>query len=481
MEKKIAALESSVSTLTGQVAQASASGGVAQLHGSGTTNPSKFFWKVMDLFEDRAKMPIYMTYRGVGSSTGQFEFLGENNPDGANHPYNHFGSGDIPMSSTNYGKLTTPMVHIPFVMGAIAIFHSVPASMNDGKAIKLTGCLLAKIFSRNIKTWDHADIKALNPSLSVPADTNIKVVHRVHGSSSTAGTTAYLEKTCPGDWKLGSGSTITWPSGTAEAQGSGNMAKYIAENDYAIGYLDAGHGHSLGFEEIALKNKKGQSLTSKEADISAAGDSVVLPSDPTADFSGVNLYDLDGDKVWPITLVSYLYVKSDLSLMSAETGMLLKGFIEYVLSTEGQEMVKDFSFTPVPKKILDYNKVTLGGITWPRDMKTLSFESSGTTRKGDGALTTVISGKRKSYAEVERDELAKKVAELEETVANLKATKPAEKEEEEADNTLTIVAIILGAVALLLSCVTLALALKRRRGHKSLEDGVEPNTYGNQS
>jgi|TARA_B110000977_G_scaffold87841_1_gene116861 hypothetical protein len=38
-----------------------------ELHGSGTTNPSKFFWKLMDLMEERARQPITMTYRGVGT------------------------------------------------------------------------------------------------------------------------------------------------------------------------------------------------------------------------------------------------------------------------------------------------------------------------------------------------------------------------------------------------------------------------------
>ena len=38
-----------------------------ELHGSGTTNPSKFFWKVMDMLEERARQPITMTYRAVGT------------------------------------------------------------------------------------------------------------------------------------------------------------------------------------------------------------------------------------------------------------------------------------------------------------------------------------------------------------------------------------------------------------------------------
>ena len=38
-----------------------------ELHGSGTTNPSKFFWKVMDLMEERTRTPVTMTYRAVGT------------------------------------------------------------------------------------------------------------------------------------------------------------------------------------------------------------------------------------------------------------------------------------------------------------------------------------------------------------------------------------------------------------------------------
>ncbi len=32
-----------------------------QLHGAGTTNPSKFFWQVQDLMMERAKVPMFLT------------------------------------------------------------------------------------------------------------------------------------------------------------------------------------------------------------------------------------------------------------------------------------------------------------------------------------------------------------------------------------------------------------------------------------
>merc|ERR1719253_753164 len=101
---------------------------------------------------------------------------------------------------------------------------------------------MAKVFSRQIKTWDDPELVALNPWIPsvVPSGTNIKVYHRVKGSSSTGGTTRYLETTCPESWTLGSGSTINWPADTFEAQGSGGMAEAIETEPFAIGYLDAG-------------------------------------------------------------------------------------------------------------------------------------------------------------------------------------------------------------------------------------------------
>jgi phosphate ABC transporter phosphate-binding protein len=302
-----------------------------QLHGAGTTNPSKYFWKTMDLFEERAKVPLYMTYRAVGSSTGQFEFVGAAN---GNKPFNDFGAGDIPMTQSNWQAVQDSggsVVQIPFVMGAIAIFHSVPG-VDEANPIHLDGCTLAKVFSRQITEWSDPAIKALNPTLDVPEGTNINVVHRVHGSSSTAGTTEYLEKTCPEHWALGSGSTINWPSDTLDGQGSDGVASTIETVPYTIGYLDAGHGHALGFSEIALENADGNYLTSKQADIGAAGTQAlappsVIPADPSADWSTVNLYDLAGPDTWPITMFSYFYVQKDLSAMDPQTAGLLKAFI----------------------------------------------------------------------------------------------------------------------------------------------------------
>jgi ABC-type phosphate transport system substrate-binding protein len=203
--------------------------GVQMLHGAGTTNPSKLFWELLGLMTARAKFAVHATYRAVGSSTGQKEFLGASN---GNVALNHFGSGDIPMTADRYSAVAAAgrtMVHVPFAVGGIGVFHSAPVG---GATVDLTACVLAKIFSAQITMWDDAEIAALNAGVTLPS-LPIKVVHRVKGSSSTAGFTAYMLETCPASWTLGTGSTITWPAGTNEGQGSDGMSQFIEDNEGA--------------------------------------------------------------------------------------------------------------------------------------------------------------------------------------------------------------------------------------------------------
>lgn len=161
-----------------------------ELHGSGTTNPSKCYWLLMSQIMDEAKEPLRMTYRAVGSSTGIKEFS-EPNP----LLRNDFGSGDIPISRSIYESLNaevssaneTAVAHFPILMGAVSFFHSIPGMKNGENPLNLTSCQLAKIFKREIIYWDNAEIKADNPNLNLPHESYpIKVAHRVKGSSSTS-------------------------------------------------------------------------------------------------------------------------------------------------------------------------------------------------------------------------------------------------------------------------------------------------------
>merc|ERR1740130_279420 len=373
--------------------------GVQMLHGAGTTNPSKLFWELLGLMTARAKFAVHATYRAVGSSTGQKEFLGASN---GNKALNHFGSGDIPMTAGRYTAVKDAgrtMVHVPFAVGGIGVFHSAPVG---GATVDLTACVLAKIFSAQITMWDDAEIKALNADVTLPS-LAIKVVHRGEGSSSTAGFTAYMLATCPDSWTLGTGSKITWPDGTNEGQGSDGMSKFIEENEGAIGYIDAGHGHEHGLSEVALRNKDGKYLTTKTANIGAAATVALaapnyLPA-ASADWSGVNLYNLGGAKTWPITMISYFYLEKDLSSMDAQSAALLVAFVKFVLSEEGQAKAEDNLFVKLPTEMLTFSTAALASLTssLPTGYTALTFEEADKTQIEVGAAGSVISGKRQSY------------------------------------------------------------------------------------
>ena len=398
---------------------------VRELHGAGTTNPSRFFWETLDLIEARSKVPIHTTYRAVGSSTGQQEFVAPTNSYVA---LNDFGAGDIPMSATNFQTLSDngrTMVHVPFALGGIGIFYSLAGVSGT---VRLNACVLAKIFKRSITVWNDAAITALNPSITLPA-TAIKVVHRVEGSSSTTGFTQYLAQECPADWTgtgTGSGSTITWASGTNEAQGSGGMSSFIAAHDGAIGYIDSGHGHEHSLNEAELQNANNEWLTTLTTGcIANAGtiavNNALFPTDPTASFANVKLYNLPGANVWPITMVSYFYLNKDLSAMDADTAALLYAFVEMTLSTEGQALAEANLFVKLPQELLDYNTATLSGLTLPSDIRKFTFETATTTQKEVGAGLTVISGKRQTYADWRNARQETDIAALTLSVAQVRA------------------------------------------------------------
>lgn len=265
---------------------------VTPLHGSGTTNPQKCYWDIMDKLEKQAKLPVRMTYRGVGSGTGQKEFIGL---DDESHPFNDFGSGDIPLDEEDYNSLVdagTEIYHLPIVMGAISFFHSVPT---DGKALNLTPCVLAKILNRDITDWTDPEVIELNPDLSLPSPFEITVARRVKGSSSTASITSYLNYACGAEWGEDLvGKTISWKAETVGCEGSGGMTACIRDKPGTIGYIDIGHGHAEGLSEIALRNADGKYLTSLEAKerggiLAAASPSAGIPDNLNESFANVNL------------------------------------------------------------------------------------------------------------------------------------------------------------------------------------------------
>jgi phosphate transport system substrate-binding protein len=362
-----------------------------------------------------------MTYRAIGSSTGMLEFVG---PSYGFKAQADFGVGDIPMSAPRFAELTAngrEMLHVPVAIGAIALFHSVPESELGGEPIDLDACLIARIYAGDITRWDHPDIKAKNPKMTTSSP--IYVAHRVEGSSSTSGFTTYLSRVCPSQsgWTNGGAASFTnWPIGVGR-EGSGGMTDYLVTRPYAIAYIDSGHGIDNKLAEIALKNFDGVFLKSSEANIGEAAtrgvNSGVFPAEPDASFADVELFDLPGPTTWPITMVTYIYLEKDWTAKSPQTAALLYAFVQFIISAEGQLLAEENQFVEMPPALVALANKALSMVTLPEGTTLFTRETS--TQGQAGQQAYVISDKRQSFADYERKELLKDLAQTKATQALL--------------------------------------------------------------
>ncbi|CAB9498435.1 binding protein PstS 3 [Seminavis robusta] len=392
---------------------------VLTIHGSGTTNPSKCYWHIMDKMEARAKAPLHMTYRAIGSSSGQAEFT-PSDPK----PLTYFGSGDIPLKSDIYDGLsaTETVLQLPVFVGAVSFFHSVP----NTPTLNLTACTLAKIMNREITNWDHEEIKSINPELKVPSGgLDIRVARRIDGSSSTSGITGYLAKACDTVWPADkTGSKIDWAPGTLECQGSGGVVDCITEQPGTIGYLDAGHGHGAGLEEIYVQNSFGTKLTTtqsaRQGGIAGAADvDGLLPDKASDDFSSVSLLNQPGEFTWPIAAMTYVYVRQDLRFIETpQEQALLKAFLQSLYDDSYvQQCVDAYEFSKVDGRALNISLAAIDSLILNETAEPFVFEQDTELLNATGDW--YISAKRKSAAEVEIDVLTTANQQLQSQVTEL--------------------------------------------------------------
>ena len=460
-----------------------------QIRGSGTTNPSKLFWWAMDKLEERAGSPVRLTYRSVGSGTGE--------ADWADHTAGGTTGGDPDFASTDFGlpaDSTKPFLQIPFQIGAVSVFVNLPGVKTGD--IKLSGCTVAKIFNGDITSWDDAAIKA-DSGLTLPAQT-IKVVYRTNGSSSTQGIKGYMQAGCTDFSTLTVDSTPLTSNnnhlnpGQYGVTGSDEMRKKIGANEYSIGYIDAGHGHKDDLTEVALKNLDGQWVVTKSGDpggfVTADIPAVVTPdlkadfpkvgstttTDYAGDWSSVNLFNKPGDKVWPICAFTYMHIRQ--SYNDQETGGLVRAFAEFVLESEVQDVVKNFLFYPLDSTFAAEAKAALSGLPGLPDRWT--FEHKTGEDADEGALTRAVtnglktfSKRRSNYADYHRELLAADIAQLEASVAALETKVAGMKTN---DDSTEKSALALGAVAFvsaLIANILAGFALRRGCGRSKSYGG----------
>ena len=219
-----------------------------------------------------------ITYSSTGSGTGRTQFAAATTD---------FGASDA--ASTLTGTAVGKHMYIPFTGGPVGIVYNNPAF--TGKTLKLDANLIAKIFRGSIVSWDDAAIKALNPTLSLPAKP-ITVVYRNASSGTSEGFTDYLNKTAPTVWTKGKNSTFTssapaLPRNKKGAANSQILVTTVKNTAYSIGYSDISDASGVkGLAFAQVKNENGEYLAPTAATAGKFLDSFTTIA---SDISGVTV------------------------------------------------------------------------------------------------------------------------------------------------------------------------------------------------
>jgi phosphate transport system substrate-binding protein len=221
------------------------------------------------------------------------------------------------------------VIEVPAYVSPIAIIYN----LEGVEELNLDAETVARIFNQDITTWSDPAIAKLNPGVELP-DTRITPVNRSDESGTTENFTDYLSKVEPSIWDYEVSGD--WPvEGGEAAQGTSGVVEAVSAGDGAIGYADASQAGELGIAKI----KVGSEYAAPTPEAAAK----VLEESPEAKdlAKGRYMFPFELDRktesqgVYPIVLVSYVIACTKYD--SSSEAAVVKAYLEYVISPEGQK------------------------------------------------------------------------------------------------------------------------------------------------
>jgi phosphate transport system substrate-binding protein len=303
--------------------------GNVTLNGSGSSFQTAFQQSAIEAFQ-KSHPGVKINYAGGGSGNGRQQ-LADMVVD--------FAGTDAPYHAEDLAKVKGGQIlYFPLLLGPITVSYNVTGVPK----LQLSPATVAKIFERDIKKWNDAAIAADNPGVKLPA-IDIVVARRADGSGTTENFTKYLDAAAQGVWKLKSGATVEWPADTTAGPGNGGVAQIVKSTSGAIGYVDLSDATAAGLSFAAIQNGAGKFVAPTAAAASAAGEGIQVGDDLV--FSAINA---KGDAAYPITYQTWLIAYANEP--DATKRAALVAYIRYLLS-DGQKMLPDLDYAPLPKSL----------------------------------------------------------------------------------------------------------------------------------
>ena len=311
------------------------------LNGSGATFPKAFYEAAIDGFSE-VQPAVTVNYGGGGSGKGRTDLQGG---------LVDFAGSDGLVKDEDKAKFKGDFVYVPTVAAPITVAYNL-AGVSD---LVLDAETVAKIFQRDVTTWDDPAIRALNPTVALPS-TRIVVAHRSDGSGTTENFTKYLVKAAPG-WRLKSGSTVEWPSDTQAGNGNAGVAQVVKAQAGAIGYVDLADANIQQLRYAKLENRSGEVVAPTLEATTKALEGVELNADLTYD-----PLDSPAAGAYPITAPTWVLAYK--TQPDKVKGDALKAWLSYLVG-EGQQLADDNDYAPLPSSFTEQARAAISAIAVP--------------------------------------------------------------------------------------------------------------------
>jgi phosphate transport system substrate-binding protein len=310
--------------------------GSGTLNGEGSTAQKNAMDVWISEYQDQCSGTT-INYNATGSGAGVKQFNAGQVDWGGSDSALSAEKGEVAAAQTRCSG--NPAWNLPMVVGPLAVAYNVQGA----DKIVLNGATTANIFLGKITKWNDPAIAALNSGATLP-DTAIKVFFRSDESGTTDNFQKYLKAASDGAWTIEPSKKWGGPVGEGK-QGSSGVQQAVKSTPGAVSYMEFSFAKDAALGVAEIDNGSGAvELTSdstakavSEAQIVGTGNDLALKLN----------YGTDAPGAYPIILVTYEIVCS--KGQAADVTKLLKGFLGYTASDEGQAAVSgDLGYGVLP-------------------------------------------------------------------------------------------------------------------------------------
>jgi phosphate transport system substrate-binding protein len=252
-----------------------------------------------------------------------------------------FGATDKPLDPQELAG--AGLAQFPVIIGGVVPVINIPGA-KPGQ-VKMSGPILAGIYSGQIKMWNDPQISKINPGLHFPAKP-VTVVHRSDGSGTTFNFVHYLSQVSP-TWKskVGEGTSVNWPTGVG-GKGNEGVAGYVNQIPYSIGYVEYAYVLQNKMAYTLMQNSSGRFVSPSARSFAAAASHANWAG--AKDFFLV-MTNAPGADSYPITASTFVLMYKQPK--NAAGSASARKFFNWAL-TKGQPQAASLDYVPLPAPLV---------------------------------------------------------------------------------------------------------------------------------